>query len=362
MKEGLFDKVKASVSADAIMENLKIEGKKYAQGTRYDVCPACDAHSNNVFNVKSNGLCHCFQCNFTGSVIDLHAKMTGKSEVEAAKDLADQYGLNKPEGERKTNWKRPDQKQEKQKSNERQEALREALRRLHQALAKRLLTNPNPTARRYLVDERRIANVVVAMAEQRGLVGYLPANPNEAQALLDESVGRELLVKAGLMKPDAKKAAIAFRPLVFFMPADMGAEFRLVRAPKNEDEPKSIRYGELRYPYWWQGESSSSIVIVEGAIDLLSMVSLGQQNTIIALPGCQSWRSEWAVRIHEKYGTKRFVLALDGDEPGDESASKIAAGLKEVGLESASLRPEEGCKDWNDVLKAAIAEKILKVA
>lgn len=358
---GLFDKVKASVSTEAIMLKIGEEGKAYGQGTRYNICPVCDVRSNLVFNVKSNGTAHCFQCGFTGSVIDLWSKMSGKDPVAAARELADEFGLNKPESERPViKWKRPDPKHENQKTSERQDALKQAINRLRHALEKRLLSNPNPTARRYLVGERQITTDVVANAEQRGLVGYLPANPNEAQALLEEAVGRELLVKAGLMKQEAKKSAIAFRPLVFFMPGDTGAEFRLVREPK-DDEPKSIRYGELSFPYWWKGETSS-VIVVEGAIDLLSMVCLGEQSTVIALPGCQSWRSEWALRIQSKYGTKCFVLALDSDEAGDESAAKIAKGLVDAGLDHFRMRPSGEKKDWNDVLKFTNSKTILMAA
>lgn len=358
--EGLFDKVKASVSAEAYMENLGEEGKRSGQGMRYNFCPVCSARSNLVFNVKCNGSCHCFECNFTGSVIDVHASAINKDPVSAAKDLADKFGIGVPSAGCKVIWKRPDAVLEAKKSSERQDALREALRRIHQAINKRLEINPCPSARRYLTNDRCIATDVVAMAEQRGLVGYLPANPNEAQALLDEAVGRDLLIKSGLMKPESTKAAIAFRPLVFFMPADLGAEFRLIRTPKDK-EPKSIRYGELKFPYWWQG-NSDSVVVVEGAIDLLSLVSLGQSSTIIALPGCQSWKADWFGRIQNKYDTKQFVLALDNDVAGDESSTMIACELDRAGITHFRLHTENGCKDWNDALKVSLNESVLKVA
>ena len=339
----LYDKVKASVTIESMMSNF--EGKSYTGGTRYDHCLACNTTCTSVFSVKANGTGHCFQCGFTGSVIDLYAAMTGKTTMQAAQALADDLGLNKTDCIRKPQLPKVDLP--KIEVEKRQASLQIALKKLQEALLVRLSAKPNPTARRYLTEQRSIDESVVSMAEQRKLVAYLPANPNEAQALLDTAVGRDLLVEAGLMRRDANMSAIAFRPLVFFMPGCVGAEFRLVR--KAKDEPKSIRYGELKFPYWWSG-TAETVTVVEGVIDLLSIVSLGQKGTVIALPGCQSWRQDWPARIQQKYGTNSFVLALDADDAGEMAATKIAAGLHRDAFQCTRLRPGVGCKDWNDVL------------
>ena len=353
--KNLFDKVKSSITIDNLMMNSGIEGKEYGGGKRYNYCPACNSKANFCFSVKATGIGHCFNCGFTGSVIDLYSAMVGKDTMTAAKELADNFDLNKIENIIKP--QKPVHDILKIEADKRKTALQTALKKLYVALAKRLEVKPNPSAKKYLVETRFIDASVVSLAEYRKLVAYLPANPKEAQALLDEAIGRELLVESGLMKLEGKMAAIAFRPLVFFMPGFTGAEFRLIREQRN-DEPKSIRYGELKYPYWWQG-TSNKVTIVEGAIDLLSMASLGNTGTLIALPGCQSWQQDWPARIQHKYGTQKFVLALDTDDAGEQAALKIAEGLHKDEFQCTRLRPSAGCKDWNDELKAKRTQSIL---
>ena len=351
MSERLFDKVKNAVPMTEFMAYLGEEGKPFSTGVRYNFCPACQGRCKLVFSVRPNGFGHCFTCGFSGSVIDAHAKMTGQDEMQAAIELSKLFGLDRPGYVCPKPWRPVDPSTVLQKGVERQQALKKALSRLHQALVGRLDSHPTGLARRYLEVERRITPAVLTLAEQRGLLGYLPSDPIKAQALLDQVVGRDLLLASGLMKPEARMAGIAFRPLVFFMPGDSGAEFRIVRAPRDDDEPKSIRYGELRFPYWWQG-TTRSVLIVEGAIDLLSVASLGNPTSIMGLPGCQAWQPAWFSRIQARYGISCFLRGLDNDKAGSEVSRKIAVELDRVGIAHRELRPWGGCNDWNDALRA----------
>lgn len=348
---GLFDKVKASITPEQLLETLGLTGKKYAHGVRFGFCPACGAQSTNVFKIKLQGSCHCFQCGFTGSVIDLYAAMIGKNAIEAARELQDRFGTGLDETEFKLAKAREANHLAREAARMRQMALVDALKRLKEGIQSRNLKASE--ARRYLVDGRKIHPDVLMRAEKRGLVGYLDCDPQRSQRILNECIGESLLIDSGLMRPDANTAAIAYRPLVFFLPGAVGAEFRLIRPQRNRDEPKSIRYGELSYPFWWGGESSEEILIVEGVIDLLSIVSMGQKRSVMALPGCQAWRDEWIQRIYAKHGTRSYLLGLDSDKAGEESSQKIAKGVFEAGFVARRFRPSDGCKDWNDQLLAS---------
>ena len=81
---------------------------------------------------------------------------------------------------------------------------------------------------------------------------------------------------------------------------------------------------------------------------MLSLVEMGEQRTIMALPGVNAWRPEWFRAAHKAYGS-RFTIALDNDEAGNLAAQKILSFLKESGIEGDRLIPSEG-KDWNDLL------------
>lgn len=92
-----------------------------------------------------------------------------------------------------------------------------------------------------------------------------------------------------------------------------------------------------------------TLVLVEGALDVLAMRALarthGLERMVLGIPGTGSWRKEWAA-----LGAGRDVIvALDGDDAGDDAISEIALDLEDAGARVSSAAPMHG-KDWNDAL------------
>lgn len=92
-----------------------------------------------------------------------------------------------------------------------------------------------------------------------------------------------------------------------------------------------------------------TLVLVEGALDVLAMRVLarthGLDRIVLGIPGTGSWRKEWAA-----LGAGRDVIvALDGDDAGDDAISSIALDLVDAGARVTAEGPMHG-KDWNDAL------------
>lgn len=190
------------------------------------------------------------------------------------------------------------------------EAAREVLTRLHKGLP---MWEPRVAA--YLT-KRGISREVIVEATHRGVVRMLPANPVHARDLmLRLAGGADQLARAGLWA--GKTRAGQRRP--------------------------SARCGS---------SPAGRVVVVEGAIDMLSMAQMGERRTIMAIPVACYWRLEWFVAAHQRYGS-RFVIALDDDEAGNRMAAHLMGALNDRGIEAQRLVPPQG-KDWNEALLAAV--------
>lgn len=338
----LFEKAKQRSLVDfATNEGFELRAQGFGFVGKH--CPYCKGGGHNalsVFPQDGTWRWNCFRCRRGGTVIDFAAAVWGVSELEAAKRLANEDTgflgaavCRTPAPERKA-------------TTEENPALTLAL----QALFKGAYTRV-PEALDYL-RSRGIGSRTVAEACLRGLLRFLPANPKEASALLAQRVGVESLVAAGLLRQGKRWPAIAFRPLVFFFPGGRAAEFRLARAPQ-QGEPKAIRYGHAEWPWWWKvGAAAETVYVVEGAIDLLSMVEMGlkEGDAVMGIPGVTSWKAEWFTRIHGLYPKSRFVIALDADRAGRSVTKGIHEALDSLGIPALEVAPEG--KDWNEQLQA----------
>jgi hypothetical protein len=320
---------------------LRAQGRSYGSPT----CPICgtsdDKTSNRVSVFKmANGLWRwrCFVCGSpAASVIDYAAALWGVPPREASFRLANEDIPDIPAAEKSDPVASSSVRDE------------ESVGRVIKAIQELGYTSVNEVMS-YLTDQRGIPERLIAEAVRRGLVRMLPSEPIMALRFLQESIGEGLLKKAGFWKEGKKWPAISFRPLVFML-GKGGAEFRLAREPK-ADEVKSIRYGKLDFPFWWKGNDAKRVLLVEGAIDALSSVAMGQECHVMGIPGCQAWRPEWFDLIVKKYGSVEFIRGLDGDEGGQKADKKIAEFLTQRGYKHSHYDIPVGA-DWNKLLLKA---------
>jgi DNA primase len=330
----LFEKAKVK-NLVQIAENSGFTLRKQGNGYAAKNCPHCAPGSNDAMSIFQKGgiwRWHCFRCDRGGSVIDFAAAVWGLSEKDAAIRLANDMEVDEIV------------------------QIRDAGKPSDGAVKNvitSLLKNGQTSVRECLdyLNQRGISERTVTEAVRRGMLRFLPPNPFQANKFLAEKIGIGLLRESGFLKPDSRWPGIAFRPIVSFFPGCCAAEFRIARAP-NEGEPKAIRYGKIKWPWWWkQGDSVSVIHVVEGIIDLLSLVELGLKDgeAVIGIPGTTSWSKEWFTAAHAAHPNARFIIGFDADEAGKQAAYGICQLLESMMIDVSERMPAYG-GDWNDFL------------
>lgn len=286
---------------------------------------------------------HCFRCGSGGSAIDLVAKMEGVTADEAVKRLLVEGGgyeaiigrLPPPATKRATDSER-----------------REAVRKIANALRDRSLF---PRAvREYLTGKRGIAPDVVDEAIHRGVIAALPERPDAADVWLRLNVGEDVLKAAGLLRAGQRRMAAAYKPLAFIAPQAGGVEFRAIEEVQAE-MPKCLHYGSKQWPLAWQPKrQATTIMVVEGGIDMLACASLGfdADTIILGLLGVGSWTPGMLQAIRDKYASAKWLVALDADEAGRNASASMLEVLAGLGAQAERLEPWSG-KDWADTLIAA---------
>lgn len=301
-------------------------------------CPACgDGAREHVSYYLSGGTWRwkCFRCPGGGSAIDFVAAAMSLRDREAVDWIVqgghavrENFRLANPEDDRKV-------------------AVAEAIDKLV-ANAYTL----SETGYTYL-RTRGIEPKVVAEACQRGLLRFLPPLPAAARDFALLTVGESLLRKAEILR--SSMPAIAYRPIVFPFPGGGSAEFRLARAPSDEGDAKAIRYGHAKWPWYWKPQKAAKTIrVIEGALDMLSLVQMGEKGGIMALPGLAAWKPEWFLYAARVNPGVRFLVSFDNDEPGTKASASLSEFLKANGLPCVVDPPHHG-KDWNDMLRRKAA-------
>lgn len=307
-----FADVKQQIPCEYFFINyLNSKPKPMGSGVRFGSCPSCGTspHNSSVkVNVRNNRW-NCFACDRGGDVIDAAAFFYGVSHVEAARKLVENTGIS----EAVKKWKVKHFKNERQvtKSDD-QEFVTEVINKLLDAQKDFKLLDEKSLS--YLKDKRGIPENILKVAFDQKLLVVLPFNPAEAKAHLEMYVGRELLEKAGMWSADAKAPAIAYRPIAFVTTNKKSIEFRRIRKPISNSDAKCLNYGGMS-PYFIEGELKDDYIVVEGAIDLLSILAFGSKRSVIGLPGSKRYKESWFSRM----AGRSIMFALDPDKAGLEA-------------------------------------------
>jgi Toprim-like len=128
------------------------------------------------------------------------------------------------------------------------------------------------------------------------------------------------------------------------------------------DRPESPKRWIKTSPAGWFGvdfeQFPRTLILVEGAFDRLTLLAAGfQANDIVALVGTAA-QVDWLPAQ-----VKTVMLALDGDEGGQEASSRLAGQLTQVGLEVkiCPLLQDNGGKDWNELWQRVGRQSIASV-
>lgn len=327
-----FDAVHQMSISDFFEREFGLRGKKVGDTIRFSACPCCGegpTASVRLAVFEDDMRYKCFRSGERGDIVDAAKLLWGGSTRDVIDRLLGRGSTNhqapviKPRIER-------DHAQDDIAAQKKASALRLAIEKI-QAAAE--IHKDEPACLDYLLIERSLPLDLIREAQRRKMLCFMPHDPKEAKAFLEQAVGEELLKASGLWKDGTKSPAVIWRPLVFIMPGFHSAAFRLIGNPTDDDTPKEIRYGKGKLPWVYRTESSTSAMVVEGFIDMLSAVALGYTGHVVGLPGCNNWQPEWFHKIAAQLGVTRWIEALDNDneEVDDVDALKKGQKLKNPG-------------------------------
>ena len=350
----VFEEAKQKFELPALLERYGFEIRRVGSSLRSNRCPACGAskHRNStrlsiIQNSEGAWLWHCFACGKSGDVVTAVQYLEGfYSALDAARWLLEDF---KPEQTRpkgklsvvKTAPPDPDEISEKNKA--RLEVIKKLL-----SLA---LTAKGSRKRcwGYFIEERKIPELVLREALRRKIVHLLPDSPVALNNCVVANVELELLKKAKLIKGRKLRNTILLRPIVspFLSKKKLtGAQFRAID-PDVQLKAVSLVSNGL---WWWSGEQKGSVAVVEGVIDMLSLVAMQWNGCILGMAGCGLARRAAEV-IKGSLRGRVIYLGLDGDKAGREAAEIISGASQFCQILTLS-----GGKDLNDLLREGVRD------
>ncbi|MDF1591328.1 MAG: DNA primase [Desulfobacterales bacterium] len=284
----------------------------------------CPFHSEKTpsFSVSPDKqIFYCFGCATGGNVFSFLMKQHGLSFPEAAKNLAQRYGI-----EISTQTLSPEQKR---RLNER-DAILSANRAATEYFQKTLNDHPEAKKARSYLNKRRISQEII----ERFRLGYAPTSWEGLVGLFSKKrIPQAVTVKTGLIIPRKNKNGYydRFRGRIMFPIFDMSAQVIALGGrvmddsmPKYMNSPETPVYSKGRSLYGIhlarnQCREANSVYIVEGYFDLLALHQHGIQNTVATLGTALTPEH---VRILKGFvGTEgRVVLVYDSDEAGLKAA------------------------------------------
>jgi len=284
----------------------------------------CPFHSEKTpsFSVSPDKqIFYCFGCATGGNVFSFLMKQHGLSFTEAAKNLAQRYGIELP-----TQSLSPEQKK---RLNERDDIL--SVNRLAMEYFKKTLhDHPEAQKAQSYLNKRRISPGII----ERFHLGYAPTSWENLVGLFSKKrIPQALTLKTGLIIPRKNKNGFydRFRGRIIFPIFDMSVQVIAFGGRVMDDSmPKYMNSPET--PVFSKGRSlygihlarnkcreAKTVYIVEGYFDLLALHQHGIENTVATLGTALT--PEHVRILKGLVGTDgKVVLVYDSDEAGLKAA------------------------------------------
>ncbi|MBX3298293.1 MAG: DNA primase [Acidobacteria bacterium] len=299
------------------------------RGANWTAC--CPFHQEKTpsFSVNAEkGFYKCFGCSKAGSAIDFIMETEGLTFPEAVERIADVSGVSLPEPINDEAFKRARQRRDEQKqaADRVMDLNRLAMNFWERALAED--TQAAKRARDYL-DSRGIT----AEMRSKFRIGYAPAswdailNELKASGADDELIGLSGLVKIN----EEKKTYDRFRDRLIFPIFDVngrpvafgGRSLDPDATPKYLNSPETPAYVKGEHLYGlYQNKSAIQtrkfLILVEGYLDLISLVQHGIGNVVASLGTALA---EEQARLIRRFSEK-VVINYDGDTAGIKAARR----------------------------------------
>jgi DNA primase len=316
---------------------LKKTGKNF-QG----LCPFHTEKTPSFSVNPSKQIFYCFGCGVGGDAIEFLMKKEGMSFPEAVRDLARRAGIHIPTG--------PVSPEQKRRMTEREQLLK--INRLAKDFYQNRLKGPNGKAARKYLETRRLQPEIIDAFQ----LGFAPDGWDHLAGFLgNRRVPSALSEKLGLIAPrrsgnghyDKFRNRIVF-PIFNASRQVVGFGGRVMddSLPKYLNSPETPVYSKGRSLYGVDlakqaARENERVYIVEGYLDLISMVQHGIRNTVATLGTALT--GEHVRILRGLVGAKgRVVLVFDSDTAGIKAAERSIDVFAKEYMDAYILVLEEG--------------------
>lgn len=321
-----------------LVEVLTPHLKLQRAGAAYKaLCPFHEEKSPSFVIQKGDSHYHCFGCGAHGDAIAFLMTHLRMSFLEAVESLAQRFGVQLEESEKRSEPKGPSKALLK-------EALDKAARFYHFCL---LHTPEGHGALAYLYGRGIDLDFI-----RQFRIGYAPRTPRLFfEAMREEKLLEPLLKEAGLMSANGREFFFdrIMIPILDVMGGVIGFTARAYKpdafGPKYVNTPETVLFKKSRVLFGLSYSrkritKEKKALIVEGQIDALRLIHAGFDWTVA---GQGTAFGEEHVRELVQLGIRQAVLALDGDTAGREAAVKIGHLFQKEGIDVRVAALEEKC-------------------
>jgi phage/plasmid primase-like uncharacterized protein len=304
MNNDIFEKVKAAVNVADVVE--RFGGLKLNRS--HMVC--CPFHSENTpsFSVKpGEGIWKCFGCGEGGDAVDFVAKIRGVEPLEAAKLIAEMFGI---EDTVSNGSKRVDKVTAESKTSRRDASV--SLKRRVKEYIEDCIGHASETdyfSRRGLTAE----------TVEKYRLGY---DPKQQRIVLPYSSKLDYYC--------ARSTTLSHDEPFFIL------------KPKTEDAGEEPLFAREQLYI-----KSGCVFVAESQICALSVMQSG--GAAVAICGTNGV-GKLLKECRSKKPAATLVLCLDNDEPGRKAQQELANGLFELGVKFIPFNIAADCKDPNELL------------
>jgi DNA primase len=317
-------------------------------------CPLHGGEGPNFSVDPERGLFKCFVCGEGGDVFSFPMKLLGLDFVEAIKYVAERCGINVPD---------VDERREEDPFRDLREAVAFAADWYERQLWEE---KTGETARKYLTVKRGLPEETI----RKFGFGYAPDSwRGLRERAAKHEIADEVLLRVGLIKASerAKEPYDLFRnrlmiPIHSLRGRPIGFGGRLLAdaedAPKYINSPDSpiFHKGKIVYGLSWSRNAirrEEVVLVVEGFIDLVSLMNAGIENVIAPLGTALT---DNQAQLISRY-TKKALLLYDSDRAGLMATFKAADELLRAGVHSSVATLPRG-EDPDSIVRAGGVEAL----
>ncbi|MCY3873847.1 MAG: DNA primase [Rhodobacteraceae bacterium] len=354
-----LDQIRARVSISSVIARKVTWDRrrsKPATGVYWALCPFHQEKTPSFKVDDSRGNYRCFGCRVSGDAIAWLQATSNVSFPEAVEMLARDVGMDMPARDPKS----------KEKSDN-QSRLIGIIEQAQSFFRLQLDAARGAAARKYL-DQRAITSDAIDLFG----IGYAPNDRSLlSKHLTGKGISLDDLIETGLViQPDDGKSSYdRFQDRIMFPIRDLqgrciafgGRTLSPRAAAKYMNSPASLVFDKGRTlfnlgPARAAHGNNGQLIVVEGYMDVIALVSAGIKNTIAPLGTSiteNQLRTMWRA-------CPELVVALDGDEVGHRAAMRLidlALPFLEAGRSLRFVMMPEG-KDPDDLIREQGADSM----